>query len=62
MEKTIFSQQDQVEQQDVFIAKQEFYEEQAVLDTDADNVPLEGELLEAQFEQDVKTAKAFFAK
>ena len=54
MEKTIFSQQDQVEQQDVFIAKQEFYEEQAVLDTDADNVPLEGELLEAQFEQSVQ--------
>ena len=54
MEKTIFSQQDQVEQQDAFIAKQEFHEEQAVPDTDADNVPLEGELLEAQFEQSVQ--------
>jgi len=53
MEKTIFSQQEQVEQQEAFIAKQEFHEEQAVPDTDADNVPLEGELLEVQFEQKV---------
>ena len=44
MEKTIFSQQEQVEQQEAFIAKQEFREEQAVPDMDADNVPLEGEL------------------
>ena len=54
MEKTIFSQQEQVEQQEAFIAKQEFHEEQAVPDTDADNVPLEGELLEVQFEQSVQ--------
>ena len=45
MEKMIFSQQEQVEQQDAFIAKQEFHENQAVPDTYSDNVPLEGEVL-----------------
>ena len=62
MEKTIFSQQEQVEQQDAFIAKQEFREEQAVPDTDADNVPLEGELLEAQFEQSVQPAPRWWKR
>ncbi len=54
MDKKMFDRADDVEQQEAFIAKQEFREEQAVPDTEAENVLLDGELLEDQFEQSVQ--------
>ena len=59
MEKKVFTQNESDMNEDLnaqspFIAKQEFHEAQAVPDTDADNESLEGELLEAQFEQSVQ--------
>ncbi|WP_109091960.1 TIGR01620 family protein [Aggregatibacter actinomycetemcomitans] len=54
MDKKMFDRADDVEQQEAFIAKQEFREEQAMPDTEAENVLLDGELLEDQFEQSVQ--------